>query len=264
MRLFRRDLQRGLTGWMFWTAVALGLGLCLRSLIHLQNMDGLRDMPQGALNIFCFTGIFRESGYIGMVAPLIASLPFALAYQDDVRSGYLKFELMRMRPANYAAQRTLSTAVLGGMVFVVFFGTYLLLCLALDPGISLRGQAPELFVFKDIYAISMKAAIGLFVLQCFAFGACYALFAMGLSALIPVKIAVFLIPVLFHQYCHMLSWLLPIGESNLVMRMMPANTYSVMNGDWVRIFWGNGIVGILGLLLFSIGFIRWRRGNWMV
>ena len=190
MRLFRKDFLRGVTGWMFYLAVLLGLVCCLRSMFYV--MFSFELVPVGTLNLFFGTVVFNEGGYLLIVAPLIAALPFSMAYLDDVRSGFLKCEILRMRPASYAFQRALSTAVLGGLVFVVIMGIYLLICLFVDPRASLRGAAPYDFVFKSTYAHTMKGALGLYLLQCFEYGACYALFAMGLSALIPVKIIAFL------------------------------------------------------------------------
>lgn len=262
MRLFRKDFLRGVTGWMFYLAVLLGLACCLRSMFYV--MFSFELVPVGTLNLFFGTVVFNEGGYLLIVAPLIAALPFSMAYLDDVRSGFLKCEILRMRPASYAFQRALSTAVLGGLVFVVIMGIYLLICLFVDPRASLRGAAPYDFVFKSTYAYTMKGALGLYLLQCFEYGACYALFAMGLSALIPVKIIAFLIPVIFHQYIHMLGWILPIGEAMYFFGIAPSATFSATQGDLLKMTLGNAFVGVVGVVLYAIGFARWRRGNWMV
>ena len=93
MGVLRTDLKRIFTSWIFYLSVFIviigGVVQCL--LIYPDPTD--HSSTYGALN--CFLAAFCLSGYGPVVAPVLAVLPFATAYIDDIQTGYVKSIIAR-------------------------------------------------------------------------------------------------------------------------------------------------------------------------
>lgn len=136
MGVLRTDLKRIFTSWVFYLSVAIvvigGIIQCL--LIYPDPAD--HSSTYGALN--CFLAAFCLSGYGPVVAPVLAVLPFATAYIDDIQTGYVKYIAARTTRKTYIIERVISTGISGGMVLLLGYLLTLAIFTAIDPQPSAR------------------------------------------------------------------------------------------------------------------------------
>src|SRR5690606_17776012 len=69
----------------------------------------------GALRLF----LWLHDGYISLLAPVIATIPFAQSYAIERNSGFSRFVMQRLSLARYQTAKLVSNALAGGLVLVI-------------------------------------------------------------------------------------------------------------------------------------------------
>lgn len=134
MGIFRSDLKRIFTSWIFFLSIVIVVigGIIQCALIYPDFAD--HSQTYGPLN--CFLAAFCLSGYGPVVAPILAVLPFATAYIDDLQTGYVKSIIARTTRRSYVISRMVSIGISGGLV--------LLLGIFIYPGVFLPDRSASL------------------------------------------------------------------------------------------------------------------------
>lgn len=241
MGVLRTDLKRIFTSWVFYLSVAIvvigGIIQCL--LIYPDPAD--HSSTYGALN--CFLAAFCLSGYGPVVAPVLAVLPFATAYIDDIQTGYVKYIAARTTRKIYIIERVISTGISGGMVLLLGYLLTLAIFTAIDPQPSARTMILG-GAFVNIYHRSMLQYALLTSINAFASGSIYALLCMAFSAVANNKYIGIIAPTGISLCSSLIAWAMPFASvKNALLSILPSvtlifelTTESRLIRDYILIF----------------------------
>lgn len=222
MGVLRTDLKRIFTSWIFYLSVFIviigGVVQCL--LIYPDPTD--HSSTYGALN--CFLAAFCLSGYGPVVAPVLAVLPFATAYIDDIQTGYVKSIIARTTRRSYVMGRVVSTGISGGMALLLGYLLTLALFAAIDPLPSARTMILG-GAFVNIYHRSMLQYALLTSINAFASGFIYALLCMAFYAVTNNKYIGIIAPTGISLCSSLIAWAIPFASvKNVLLYILPSVT----------------------------------------
>lgn len=119
--LIKNDIRRAFMSYRFYVAVAVALTILLRPLAEVLLGGGelpftyLQQLPFGLSDYTPFAAIF-------------CVLPFADSFCDDYANGYVHAITLRIGPKEYAWQRFVSNALVGGITQGVIVAITLSVC----------------------------------------------------------------------------------------------------------------------------------------
>lgn len=127
MYIFKADFKRALLSWGFIVAV---VGMAVSAFFGV--FDQLLPIFQGQMTAGLPAGYSvqlaiasLQSNVVLLVLPILAALPFTMAFVDDYKSRYLRAYLPRAGKKQYTISRIAATALAGGLT--LFLGV-LLVC----------------------------------------------------------------------------------------------------------------------------------------
>lgn len=119
--MIKSDIRRAFMSYRLYVAMAVALTILLRPLIEVLQGSGefsfvyLQQFPFGLSDYTPFAAIF-------------CVFPFADSFCDDYTSGYVYAITLRMGPKQYARQRFVSNALIGGITQGVIVAIALSVC----------------------------------------------------------------------------------------------------------------------------------------
>lgn len=119
--MIKSDIRRAFMSYRLYVAMAVALTILLRPLIEVLQGGGefsfvyLQQFPFGLSDYTPFAAIF-------------CVFPFADSFCDDYTSGYVYAITLRMGPKQYARQRFVSNALIGGITQGVIVAIALSVC----------------------------------------------------------------------------------------------------------------------------------------
>lgn len=153
---------------------------------------------QGALYLF---RSFYSSG-LGLLAPLLATLPFSHSYAVERNSDFSKAVMLRMPPLRYATVKLAVSALAGGLVLVIPVIAVLAWATATYPIVPDVNGLPRLF--GNILASSPSSYMSTMVALAFIFGATFAVVGLASSVFFRsayyahiIPLALYLVPAFF-------------------------------------------------------------------
>lgn len=140
---------------------------------------------ENIINAMLFCMGDSGDGWMGILYPLFAVLPFSMVYVRDYKSGYLGSLLVRKEKKKYVRELLVKNFLGGGLALAL---PHLVLAIhlffVLDAGTPLEtdyGYTPVCFLaglaYKNVYAYA-----AMMIVVVFFCGAVYAVFALGMSA----------------------------------------------------------------------------------
>jgi hypothetical protein len=262
MNNFRNDLKRAFASPLIWiSSIFLIAGAIINLIRNLELLTPL-DSP-GALNLFIYGPIMYAGGVVGVITPIIAVIPFSTSLCDDLNSGFIKHQLMRMRSSKYIWQRICSTAFSGGMVFVVAFVLYFLGAFIADPTPSVR-MNNSMGAFTYLYYDSLLIYCVVYILTTFVVGASYSLLGLGIGTVYRKKFAVYVVPAFLYHVNFLIGWLFPKSIRGIVFNFIPFELFDYHNVVCsIPVFYLRLVsIGIIGIALTIIGYRKFRVGKW--
>ncbi len=132
----------------------------------------------GALRLF----LWLHDGYISLLAPVIATIPFAQSYAIERNSGFSRFVMQRLSLARYQTAKLVSNALAGGLVLVIPLVSALIWVTAKYPMTvpDPNGNPP---FFQNLDPPDPLVHMGLLIGLGFLFGATYATVGLATSVL---------------------------------------------------------------------------------
>lgn len=171
------EIRRAIVSTQFLVGLSLAaLGVVTWMLPELGGGDA-----SGALYLF------RRSynGYISLLAPVLATIPFAASYAIERNGGFSRYVLLRCRGSSYLTMKLISGVVAGGLVLAAPFAGAVLWLTARYPLVT--ANTPErhapLFV-TGTYTPEPLAFMWILVAISFLFGATYATLGLASSVLL--------------------------------------------------------------------------------
>lgn len=195
--MLREEILRALKNKSFLLSMILALFSLVEGFAnymgpaHLREPSYVSRLPPFYYNAYDAVIWARWFSIFGLVAPLIAVLPFSDSLGQDRASGFLRFILSRSSYRLYFVSKFIATAIAGGLAVslpvLLLFG---LANVVLERGINLDKYASKLTTapemlgpFGTLYHFAPDLYILSLVALGFVFGAVYALFGLSISAI---------------------------------------------------------------------------------
>lgn len=193
------------------------------------------------------------SGWNGIVFPILASLPMAINYVREYKSGYLKIRLTKQSKINYITNILLKNALCGGVALVIPL-IEIIVHLYQDKGITAQLITEEgLSVVRFMTSFAESNPIGyiLFqIMQVFSCGVVFSTFALGISAWLKNEFLTVLMP---FAICILVAILSPNYSWDLLLLYCP-NAY-VNVPIFNLVVMASGLL-FIGIIFFIIGFYK--------
>lgn len=200
-RVLRNEIKRMLKGTEWKAALILGCGIAVWHFwqnVHQQKMMEI-SLPETVYAKWIGAGAYAMQSYwYFMVFPLIAVLPYAGAFFDDLKSGYIKSLLLRCSRKSYFLARGFAVFLSGGFAVTIPLVLNFLLTAAYRPAVGpfvYIGIGPVSYCMgADFYYSHPLAYIGIYLLFDFVAGGMFALGSALLGYIVSYRAMALLIP----------------------------------------------------------------------
>lgn len=195
--LIKNDIRRTFMSYRFYVAVAAALTILLRPMIEVLpggsefSFIYLQQLPFGLSDYTPFAAIF-------------CVLPFTDSFCDDYASGYVHAITLRIGPKEYARQRFVSNALIGGITQGVIVAITLSVCyLGADTPDTLESiafmQGTPWYELDLLLRFHGTLFFTLRVLLAFLFGALWASVGLCVSAFSANRYITLVVPFVLYQ-----------------------------------------------------------------
>ena len=258
MGIFRSDLKRIFRSWIFFLSIVIVVigGIIQCALIYPDFAD--HSQTYGPLN--CFLAAFCLSGYGPVVAPILAVLPFATSYIDDLQTGYVKSIIARTTRRSYVISRMVSIGISGGLVLLLgYLSTLAFFCL-IDPLPSARTMILG-GAFVRVYHNSMLQYALLISFNAFVSGFVYALLCMGLSAITNNRYIGIIAPTCLSLCSSLIAWALPFATiKNALLAILPSVTLVLQLTTEARLIRDYCVLFICATFMIATSY-QWQKSG---
>ncbi len=133
-KALRSDLNRALSGKGFCAGMAgMVLAIALASLNKLAELFDNNSLLNNGFHIQLISEALKSDG-VSLIVPVLCTLPFACAYVDDIKSGFIKACLYRSGVGAYIWGKLMACGLAGGLtLFAGIHTAYFLSVLGLIP-----------------------------------------------------------------------------------------------------------------------------------
>jgi hypothetical protein len=254
--MLREEINRAFNNRSFFLAVVLGVLALTQGLADYMSgpswwgdAEYLARLPPYYNNAYDAV-IWAQSGLIGLIAPLIAVLPFADTFAYDRVLGYLRFVLSRTTYRRYLTAKYIVSFLSGGFAVSIPMS----LCFLFSVIILPRGLNPDPFQariqpsgalgpFGTLYDSAPDLYILSLIALSFLFGATYAIFGLSLSTLTDNRYIILATPFVLYNVVHYGLAILGIPAWSPVSAFVP---------HWLNhIAWLNVLTNLGGVFLIS-------------
>lgn len=262
--MMREELRRAF--WNYGFLIAVGFGV-------LAFAQGLSDYLSPKLteevvlqlppfwNNSYEAFIWAQLGVFGLIAPLMAALPFSDSYLIDKTSGFLRSLLSRMSYKKYLLTKYFSTALSGGFALalpmVVFF---IFTNVAFQRGLNTNIYeqrvitTPEaLGPFGVLYQHNPDLYILLLIGLGFVFGAVYAIMGLALSVFVNNRYVVLATPFVLYMLAHFLLSVIGMPLWSPLSALVP---HWLIGIKWIHIGTSLGGIFLVSSLTFFLGTLQ--------
>lgn len=266
--MLREEISRALRNRSFLMSIALGLLSLGYGFAHyigplqLHAPEYIHRLPPFYYNAYDAFIWAQHFGFLRLIAPLIAVLPFSDSLGLDRVSGFLRLVLVRTSYWRYLIAKVVACMLAGGLAL----GLSLLLCfvcanLVFPRGlnfaeyevriISILEPTGRLGPFGVLYWTAPDLYIFSLIVQGFVFGAIYALFGLAISAVSDNRYIALATPFIVYILACFVTEILQIPQWSPMSAFIP-NWLAVSIG-WCHIGTSLGAVLMIsmGLFLFS-------------
>ncbi len=265
-KMWRAELHRALL-WNrgLWLAVLMGLiGVSLRLPEYLQDLQlvqshGLLRHP-AQFNVY--HGFLRVygNGLYPLLAPLVATLPYAEALALDRATGYRRAIRLRTTRRQYLISRLTAAALTGGLaVALPPAGLFGLLHFFVPRGLpppELARMPGDYGPFGELFERAPDAYIAFLLALGFTFGVVWSVFGLAIGAWTTRRYLPQALPAVFSFVLLTLLALLRLETWTPVAGLIP---FALDRMDGIRVLVSQASIGLAGLGLLFIGEWRNRR-----
>lgn len=214
----RIEMERALHSRGFWISLLVGMVIVTAQLIAdvyprglnpLKGYVGQSDTPCTVFGwwIGGISDAYQET-YM-LVLPVLATLPYALSYQQDLKSGYIKNLYTRTKKTHYLTAKYATVFLMAGITVVVPYLFNLLVTSCMLPAIkpSLVGARPVVAT-RIFYRLQMSHPywhIGIYLLMMFVYAGAFATTALAAARLVENIFLLTLVPFVIWYGMNMIS-----------------------------------------------------------
>ena len=232
------ELKRAFTGWPFALTV-LGAMVCVLAGAFSDVFDVIGN---GVCMLFYHRNVMLralEGDVMLFAVPILAAVPFAASFADDVRSGFLKSYLTRTSVDGYLAGKGLGTILSGGLAVALgIIAAFCALFLVLSP-FEFMGNAPASSLIPRI----LMRTLLYFLSGCFWAGVGLIASALSLNVYLAYAfpfISYYLLIILQERYLR-------------TEFMLNPRNWLTLSGDWPMNGWSAAIlVFLLAAACFTV------------
>lgn len=245
------DTRNALRSKWFWLSAGLALAVLIQPVY-----DELFPFPwhKSTVDPLSIIASARAFGIIGPYAPVFAIVPYSASIVEEVRSGYMKYVLLRMHRRDYALQKMISASVSGAFALMIPF--FILFFMAV-----LNGGLSDMVVCPDFYLYTVWENIflnygGLIVLTyklllVGLFGAIWALVGLVCACISNNRFITVVLPFVWYQA----SWMIFSESPYCPIHLLSADDIDLPSLSSVFVI---DLSAILALLVISYCAMRWR------
>lgn len=191
------------------------------------------------------------------IFPILATLPFATTYFDDIKSGYIKNVCTRTKKTSYMVGKYISVFVAGGIVVVLPMLLNLFLTATVMPAINpamnglfkLCGAA----LYANIFFTYPFLYICIYMMIYFIYGGVFATISLAVSNIVKYKFIVALSPFVVFYGLGIISSILRFILTMEVTprRLLTMTQYRSISGT---AFWGEPLfIGCIAFVIYWLG-----------
>jgi hypothetical protein len=263
--MFQEETKRAVWNIGFLVAVAIGILAFFQGLSDyvagpLMTAEYISRLPAFYNN--CYDAfIWAQRGLIGLIAPLIAVLPFSDSYLLDRSSGFLRSLLSRVSYKRYLFTKYCAAALSGGIALelpmILFF---LVTNIAFPRGLNsnvleqrILSSPAALGPFGNLYQSNPDLYIFSLIGLGFLFGAVYAILGLAISVFVENRYVVLATPFVLYIIAHYLLSLFNVPAWSPVSAFVP---HWLIGVTWIHIGVSLGGIFLISSLTFYLGALQ--------
>lgn len=255
---FKAELKRAIFSKYFFIAFSITLMLLVYSFFEFISL-GWNSNPfnfhslenyYDSFDIFIISRTENRASYLGLLAPLLASLVYSDSYLSDKSSGYLNFIYIRTNKKNYIITKLLVNILSSGLS-IVLASLLMLIFLISIFGITINSEnvlnlsGP----FSNIYYSGNKSLYFFIILSIsFIFNCIFSTLSLAISTFVNNKYISFLAPFFYYIISGSLFIIIGVSKLNATRLFMPKNDISISETIIYQSF-----LLILGTITFIYG-----------
>lgn len=210
------------------------------------------------IDLFIISRSENRASYLGVIAPLLASLIYSDSYLSDKTTNYINFIYMRISKRNYLLVKLLVNFISSGFCILIS-SLSMLLFLALLYGVKLNPEnALNLSgAFSNIYFVGNKYlyVFIIIIISC-VFYTIFSSLSLAISSFIKNKYIAFFTPFFYYIISGSIFVMLGFHKLNATTLFMPNNNLNIYEFIFYQLF-----LLIIGIILFIYGVLNSYEKN---
>lgn len=257
-KLIYNEQRRAVKSFLFWLCVIIGVLLAVYDLFKNEIYFNMEISKIGTLTAFIHATALSSSGIFQMCAPLLCTIPYALALVNDIKTNSISNLMSRMRCSDYYISKAISIISIAGLYFVCTYILLLLTCVLISPMPSVRLVMEPIIPIISIYQKSLLAFIGFYTLHSFIFGCSYCMFTLGLSSIVQNRYISLAVPFVLYHSSMLLAWALPKHLVYDLVKYIPYESFNFQLYNLNLILYRHIAVFVIGVMMYTVGIYRYR------
>lgn len=243
----KRDVNCILKSKYFYMCISIVIISCIiYYLVATRESGVLSESKIDTVGMFIAGAAFHNT-ILDILAPMLPAIACIGLWQP-----YLKKNMLELKEGlcngKYIMSRSISTFIVGGLVFAVGFLVYILICVVFNP----NSQGEEILLFYDysyIYSTNSFIYTIIYIARATLFGSIYSLFSMSFL-LITKNISMYIIIPSAVYFCAVyLGVLFPPIIKEMIFWITPIYTFGLESLSFSEI---KSIVELLSIFVVSI------------
>jgi hypothetical protein len=267
--MLRVELKRAFYGRPFWIALLIAFGSLAFGVYDYASFLIARPETISLAPSFFYNAydavVWSQNRLIGLIAPIIAVLPFADTFALDRKSGYIRSILIRASYRHYLTAKWITCLLSGGLVLMIpLLALFGVTSLIFPHGLNLIYGTQKIMTRADalgpwgfLYETNPTLYIFALSTMCFVFGATYAGMGLAIATMTVNRYVILATPLVFYYLANFMLALLGYSQWLLYVPIVPQ---AVMGVTAVHV--ATSLVSIFGvsLILFITLTARARVG----
>lgn len=263
--LIKIEMKRAARSKSFYVSLGVGLMITIahifmivyeRALNPLKFFHGgMGQYPYSVFNSWIGGGYSPNMTVYLTLFPILATLPFALTYSSDIKSGYTKNIFTRTKKINYYVSKYIATFVFGGLAVVIPMIMNLMITVAMLPALKPVGNGTftiAVYLWSDIFYKNPFLYIFMFMIVYFIYGGVFASIALAGHYLVDNIFLLTILPfIIYYSLGIISSYLLGI---EWLRSISPSRMLNISNSYTTELSL-IGVAVIIGVICFAI-FLR--------
>lgn len=269
-KMMKIELERAFKSWGLWLAVLIGLAVSMEHVIRVVipsaisplrgfEPDNATVMPLGAFQIWIGHGSEFENALLVRLFPILSSMPYAVTYLSDIRSGMIKNFHTRTKKINYLMAKYIAVFVTGGIpIALPLLINYLISAATLpslywQTGVYAMGANS---MWTDIFFTYPHIYVLMYISLLYVCGGLMSTLVLVFSTLVSNRFVAVLAPYIVAEFANAV---LRMSGIKWVKGLMPSRLFNIAQTPpnfGISYVVYIGIMLLLGILVYFIGGLK--------